>query len=164
MIDTQTDPTESYPDGPWAHYLGHLLWEVAALASILGEAELADTPLTMASLGILDTIGASPGTTVAEIARGTPKTQQAVSQVVGRVEKLGWVERRLGSGRGVGLYLTDAGQQMRVEGERREQRLEAELRGRLGDERFSQLRTLLEEARVRLSDARSRATLESDPD
>lgn len=135
---------------------------MAALASILGEAELADTPLTMASLGILDTVGASPGTTVAEIARHTPKTQQAVSQVVARVEKLGWVQRRVRPGRGVGLYLTDAGEQMRVEGERREQRLEADLRARLGDDRFSQLRTLLEEARARLSDARSHATLESD--
>ena len=154
--------TDLVPDGPWAHGLGHLLWEVSSLATILGEAELADTPLSLPSLGVLDQIAAAPGTTVAEIARRTPKTQQAVSQAVARLEKLGWIERRLGSGRGVGLHITDAGEALRAEGTIREERLEADLRERLGGGRYEELCALLEQARDRLGHLSPRATAASD--
>ena len=141
-----------FDDGPWAHQLGHLLWEVSALANLLSEADLAQVSLTPRALGMLDKISAAPGATAAGLARNGPVTQQAVSQTVTRLEKLGWVERRLGSGRGVGLHLTDAGEAMRVSGNEAEQRTEEELRRRLGDELFEELSAALEAARDRLAD------------
>jgi DNA-binding MarR family transcriptional regulator len=115
-------------------------------------AELADTQLTSRSLGMLDRIATAPGITVSGIARSSPNSQQAVSQVVGRLEKLAYVERRLSSGRGVGLYLTEAGAALRVEGERCELATEALLRERLGGELYDELLVLLERARERLTE------------
>jgi hypothetical protein len=43
--------------------VGHLLWETSARVSLLGEAELVDTPLTLPSLGLLDIIGSMPAAT-----------------------------------------------------------------------------------------------------
>jgi DNA-binding MarR family transcriptional regulator len=133
--------------GVWTDRLGHLLWEVATMVESELAAALADTQLSLAGNGMLDIVTASPGVTVAEIARRVPKTQQAVSQVAARLEKLGLLERRLGSGRGVGLYVTDAGRAAHDEGHAREEQVEARLRERLGDERYDTLRQLLREAR-----------------
>jgi DNA-binding MarR family transcriptional regulator len=137
-------------DDAFAHRLGHLLWEVTALTRALTDAELAETLLTSRSLGMLDRIAVFPGTTVSEIARGAPRSQQAVSQLVARLEKLGYVERRLGSGRGVGLYLTESGAAVRDEGDRGERAAEERLRERLGTTDYDELRALLEHARDRL--------------
>ena len=81
---------------PWKHRIGHLLWEVETRVSLLGEAGLGDTPLTLPALGLLDMVSLWPGSTVGELSRRTPKTQQAISQIVSRLEKLGYIERRLG--------------------------------------------------------------------
>jgi DNA-binding MarR family transcriptional regulator len=141
-----SSPVES--DGqPWNHRIGHLLWEVETRVSLLGEAELGDTPLTLAALGVLDMVSVWPGSTVSELSRRTPKTQQAISQVVSRLEKLGYVERRLGAGRGVGLYITDPGTAAREQGHRREAAYERKVRDLFGEARFLQLKQLLEEAR-----------------
>ena len=140
MSDPQPDPNES-----WAHSLGHLLWEVSARTSLLGDAALSYTPLTRASIGILDQIATRPGITIAEITRRAPTSQQAISQVVARLEKLGYVERRLAHGRGVALHVTEAGVQARVEGNALEDDFEAELRDALGAGRYDRLRELLEE-------------------
>jgi DNA-binding MarR family transcriptional regulator len=142
----------SQPDGDpgqpaWAHRLGHLLWETSARVSLLGEAELADTPLTLPSLGLLDIIEAVPGITVAEISRRLPTTQQSISQTIARLEKLGYVERRLGPRRGVGLHVTQAGQQAHREGTARETALDQHLEHLLGAERHRELCALLEQAR-----------------
>ncbi len=115
--------------------------------SLLGEAELADTPLTLPSLGLLDIIGAFPGITVAEISRRLPTTQQSISQTVARLEKLGYVERRLGPRRGVGLHITRAGHQAHQQGTAREQALDQRLEDLLGAERHGELCALLEQAR-----------------
>jgi DNA-binding MarR family transcriptional regulator len=139
------EPALTLPEPRWAHLLAHLLWETWARAALLGEAGLADTSLTLPSLGLLDTISAGPGITVAEISRRTPKTQQAISQVVARLEKLGYLERRLRPGRGVGLHITAAGQKARREGTAREETLEQHLHDLLGTDRYNQLRTLLEQ-------------------
>jgi DNA-binding MarR family transcriptional regulator len=152
MPARETTKQPTYHDGPWAHRLGHLLWEVSALANVLSEADLAKVSLTPRALGMLDKISAAPGSTAAELARNSPVTQQAVSQTVSRLEKLGYVERRLGSGRGVGLHLTDAGEAIRRHGTRAEQCTEEELRRRLGDELFDQLAADLESARDRLAE------------
>jgi len=85
-----------------------------------------------------------------ETSRRTSKTQQAVSQVVSRLEKLGYVERRLGPGRGVGLYITDAGTAAREQGHRREEAYERKVKDLVGEARFLQLKQLLEEAREAL--------------
>jgi DNA-binding MarR family transcriptional regulator len=143
-------PRPTGPDGRWAHQLGHLLWEVSAQASVLGEAEFAGTVLTGPSLGLLRQIGEEPGVTIAEISRRLPTTQQAISQVVARLEKLGYVERRLGPRRGVGLHLTQAGIGARDEGGRLEEAFEHHLRDRLGGDDYAQLCTLLERARDQL--------------
>jgi DNA-binding MarR family transcriptional regulator len=115
--------------------------------SLLGEAELADTPLTLPSLGLLDIIGAFPGITVAEISRRLPTTQQSISQTVARLEKLGYVERRLGPRRGVGLHITRAGHQAHQQGTAREKALDQRLEHLLGAERHRELCALLEQAR-----------------
>jgi DNA-binding MarR family transcriptional regulator len=66
---------------------------------LLAEPLLADIQLSLASMGALERIAAYPGITASELARQAFKTQQAVSQVTSRLERLGYVERRLGPGR-----------------------------------------------------------------
>ena len=134
-------------DDRWAHWLGHLLWEVSARTSVLGEAALADSPLTLPSVGLLDQVATQPGITIAEIARRMPKTQQAVSQVAARLERLGFIERRVANGRSAALYITDAGARARAEANAIEQASEARLESALGPDRYERLRALLEEAR-----------------
>ena len=82
--------------------------------TLLGDAEFAGSGLTLPAVGALDMIATWPGSTVAELSRRSPKTPQAISQVVARLERLGYVERRLGPGRGVGLYITEAGSTARA--------------------------------------------------
>jgi DNA-binding MarR family transcriptional regulator len=127
--------------------LHDLLWEVSAYAEMRGEAALADLGLTLPSNGLLDAIVNEPGVTVAEMSRRVPKSQQAISQVVTRLERAGFVERRLGSGRGVGLYATEAGREISARGVDRELAVEAEMLALLGNERYESLRALLLEAR-----------------
>jgi len=95
-----------------------------------------------------------PGMTVAEISRRIPKAQQTISSVVARLEKLGLIERRLGSGRGVGLHVTDAGREMAQVAVTHEQELNARLRELLGEERSTALTELLRESRAILREAR----------
>ena len=139
---------------PGEDELNDLLWECSAYVELMGEAALAGTPLTLASSGLLTTVAAEPGITIAEMARRKPKSQQAVSQVVARMEKLGAIERRLGTGRGVGLYLTAAGQAMANQGGERERELRARVRELLGDARYDSLEQLLLEARAIFQEAR----------
>jgi DNA-binding MarR family transcriptional regulator len=120
--------------------------------TLLGDAEFAGSELTLPAIGALDMIATWPGSTVAELSRRTPKTPQAISQVVARLERLGYVERRLGAGRGVGLHITDAGSKARAEGHRREDLLEQRLRDALGEPLYADLEQLLDQARDRLSD------------
>jgi DNA-binding MarR family transcriptional regulator len=131
-----------------------LLWQVTAYTHLMGEAALAGTPLTVASSTMLIAVLEEPGMTVAEISRRIPKTQQTISQVVARLEKLGLIERRLGSGRGIGLYVTDAGREMAQVAVAREQELTARLRELLGEERSRALTELLRESRAILQEAR----------
>jgi len=95
-----------------------------------------------------------PGLTVAEFSRRIPKTQQTLSQVVARLEKLGLIERRLGPGRGVGLYLTGAGREMAENAIAREEEVSARLRELLGEDRAASLTELLRESRAILRQAR----------
>jgi len=155
-----TDPPEaSAPTSsvePPLHYkdqLNDLLWETTTYVGLMGEAALADTPLTLPSSGMLAAVLAEPGITVAEMARRMPKTQQAISQVAARLEKLGLLERRLGAGRGVGLFVTDTGRAMAETGLAHERELVARLRDLLGDERYDELSRLLDESRTILREA-----------
>jgi DNA-binding MarR family transcriptional regulator len=146
--DPTTRPGVTEGGGNALKYTLHdLLWEVSAYAEMRGEAALADLGLTLPSNGLLDAIVNEPGVTVAEMSRRIPKTQQAISQVVTRLERGGFVERRVGSGRGVGLYPTEAGRAISAHGVERELGAEAEMRELLGDERYESLRALLLEAR-----------------
>jgi DNA-binding MarR family transcriptional regulator len=148
----------SAPDGDAPLFgkdaLFDLLWQVTAYTHLMGEEALADTPLTVASSSMLIAVLEEPGMTVAEISRRIPKTQQTISQVVARLEKLGLIERRLGPGRGVGLYVTDAGREVAQDAVAREQELAARLRELLGEERSSALTELLRESRAILREAR----------
>jgi DNA-binding MarR family transcriptional regulator len=119
--------------------------------TLLGDAQFAGSELTLPAIGALDMIATWPGSTVAELSRRTPKTPQAISQVVGRLERLGYVERRLGHGRGVGLYITEAGIEARNEGHHREDLLEGRLRDALGEQLYAELERLLDQARDRLN-------------
>jgi DNA-binding MarR family transcriptional regulator len=137
-----------HDDGiPDRERLGHLLWEVGARVSLLGEAALARTPLTSRMAGILEAIEADPGTSIAEMSRKVPVSPQAVSQVVVRLEGLGYLERRSGErGRGVALRVTEAGKKAFAEADERKGALNAELAEALGEERHAELVRLLTEA------------------
>lgn len=140
-------------DRRWEHWLVHLLWAVSVRTSMLGEAALAESPLTLAGLGVLENINAEPGITIAEIARRAPQTQQALSQVVARLEKLGLVERRLAvSGRGVALHLTPAGSTAYRGAHQLTEAFESDLADALGPARHRRLLTLLEEMRPIVTD------------
>jgi DNA-binding MarR family transcriptional regulator len=138
------------PDSPHFHHVHHLLWECYVQLLPLSEDAFADSDLTLPLAGTLDMIGTWPGATVAELSRRTPKTQQAISQLVAKLEQLGYVQRRVGPGRGVGLYLTPAGQVAQADGNRREVLLEQRVRELLGDDTYRQLGAQLEQARGRL--------------
>jgi DNA-binding MarR family transcriptional regulator len=144
------DGVEEEPDDAWSQRLSHLLWETYARVTLLVDAEFAGSRLTLPAIGALDMIATWPGSTAAELSRHTPKSQQAMSQVVARLERLGYVERRLGTGRGVGLYITPAGTEARREGHTHERALERRLRQTLGDELCDQLEVLLDRARTAL--------------
>jgi DNA-binding MarR family transcriptional regulator len=130
------------------HTLGHLLWDVSARTAQLSEAAMAHTTLTPSTAGLLDAIASEPGITTAEIARRVPKTPQAISQTVARLEKLGYIERRLAGGRAIGLHITAAGAAAHAAGSAAEDASEARLRAALGARRYEALRQLLEEART----------------
>ena len=133
-------------DIPDRERLGHLLWEVGARVSLLGEAALARTPLTPRMAGILEAIAADPGTSIAEMSRKVPVSPQAVSQVVTRLESLGYLERRTGErGRGVSLHIT-AGEKAFGEADERKAALNEELAEALGEERHAELIRLLKES------------------
>ena len=131
----------------WSQRLSHVLWETYTRVLLLGDAEFAGSELSLPAIGALDMIATWPGATVAELSRRTPKTPQAISQVVGRLERLGYVERRLGHGRGVGLHITEAGLKARTDGHRREDLLEVRLRDALGEQLYADLERLLDRAR-----------------
>src|ERR1700761_7510761 len=103
------DPAAVEP--PLAHrdQLNDLLWETTTYIELMGEAALAGTPLTLPSSGMLTAVLVEPGITIADMSRRMPKSQQAISQVAARLEKLGMLERRGGAGRGGRLFGTHAG-------------------------------------------------------
>lgn len=127
--------------------LGHLLWETTARVQALGDAATAHTSLTRASIGLLDLIATNPGVTITGMTRLLPKTQQAVSQVVSRLESLGLIERKLVQGRRIGLYPTSAGTRARAEGNAAETTFEAELARAIGKSRYDRLCKALVEIR-----------------
>jgi DNA-binding MarR family transcriptional regulator len=130
-------------------WLSHLLWELSARLSTLGESTLTGTSLTMPALGLLQKIVERPGVTIAELARTGPRSAQALSQITARLERLGFIERRLATeGRGVALHLTEAGERARKRGIRIEADFETGLADELGLERYEQLCQLLEESRT----------------
>jgi DNA-binding MarR family transcriptional regulator len=127
--------------------LSDLLWEVAAYVELLTEAALAGLPVTTATSGTLMTIYGEPGVTIAEMARRKPRTQQAISQNVARLEKLGLIERRLGPGRGIGLHPTDDGRALAEQAFDRERAADEQVRQILGPDHHEALRQLLVESR-----------------
>lgn len=141
-----------HADQPWANWVPHLLWEVSSRIALLSDAALAEVDLTSAGIGLLDQVGSSPGITIAEMARRMPKTPQAISQNAARMEKAGFIERRLAGGRAIGLYLTAAGERARAAGSAAEERFDRELREALGEEKYETLRALLQETRAVAAD------------
>jgi DNA-binding MarR family transcriptional regulator len=142
-----------YPGGEdRTHSLGYLLWEMSARLTVLSEAALAGTSLTMPALGMLQRISDNPGITVAELARSGPRSSQALSQIAGRLEKLGYLERRLADGRGVALHITSAGERARQRGAGIEAEFEEQLARRLGARRYQDLCELLEQSRALVRD------------
>jgi DNA-binding MarR family transcriptional regulator len=120
---------------------------------MLGEAALVGSPLTLAGLGVLENVNAQPGVTVAEMTRRAPQTQQALSQIAARLQKMGLIERKLVPGtRGIGLHLTDAGLEMRELGHDAVERFESSLADSLGPDRHRRLVVLLEEAETIVRD------------
>lgn len=128
---------------PGSDRIGHLLWETSSRVMLLAEPLLADIQLSLASMGALERIAAFPGITASELARQAFKTQQAVSQVTGRLERLGYVERRIRPGRGVGLHVTGRGEAALADGTAREAEIDAMLETMLGRGDADELRELL---------------------
>ncbi|GAB3969573.1 hypothetical protein GCM10029978_041130 [Actinoallomurus acanthiterrae] len=145
--EDETAATSLPTPGTASAMLSDLLWEVSAYVELLGEATLVDLPISTASSGMLMTIYAEPGITVAEMSRRKPRTQQAISQTVARLEKMGLVERRLKAGRGVGLHLTGEGRSMAEQAFERERSADEQLLGILGKKNHNALRKLLIESR-----------------
>jgi MarR family transcriptional repressor of emrRAB len=123
------------------------LREVSVIIEQRGEAALAGTSLSLPLNHMLDAVVAEPGVTVTEMARRLGKSQQAMSQAADRLERLGFIERRVGAGRTVGLHATDAGRTASADGVRRELAAEQRTREVLGADRFDTLTALLEGAR-----------------
>ena len=131
-----------------ADRLSHLLWEVGAHTAALSEAAYADTPLTPATAGVLDVIAANPGTSIAELARRLPTSAQGISQLVSKLEGMGYVERRLGDrGHGVALFVTNSGEDARLEADTHKSELENQLASTLGQRNYDDLVRLLMRAR-----------------
>src|ERR1700761_8700840 len=126
------------------------LREVSALVEQRGEAALSGTPLSLPLNHLLDAVVAEPGVTVTEIARRVGKSQQAMSQAADRLERLGFIGRRVGPGRTVGLHATDAGRTASADGVSRELAAEERTRAVLGPDRFDTLLALLESTREAL--------------
>lgn len=152
MTATRTDNT---PPGPaLAALLRGRLREVSVLIEQRGEAALAGTSLSLPLNHLLDAVVAEPGVTVTEIASRLGKSQQAISQAANRLEKLGYLERRVGAGRAVALHATPSGRDASVDAVARELAAEERLRDLLGPERFDTLMTLLATTRdILLSEA-----------
>jgi DNA-binding MarR family transcriptional regulator len=138
---------------PGSDNFGHLLWEASVRWMALAEPQFSDTQLSFPSTGVLGYISAFPGITASLLAREAFKTQQAISQVTGRLERLGYVERRVGPGRGVGLYITQDGERALAEGMAIEERLEGKAREVLGEELYTELKESLRQARAAFTDA-----------
>lgn len=117
---------------------------------LLAEPLLAELQLSLPSMGALERIAAEPGITASELARQAFKTQQAVSQVTGRLERLGYVERRLGHGRGVGLHPTRLGREMLARGTAIEAEVDAQLQAMIGADDAERLRATLRHLRAAL--------------
>jgi DNA-binding MarR family transcriptional regulator len=127
--------------------LSDLLWEVSSYVELRGEAALTDLPVTTASSGILMTIYGSPGITITEMSRTKPRSQQAISHIVARLEKLGMVERRVGRGRSVELHVTEQGRVLAEEAVTREEAVDRDVRTVLGSQAYEALRRLLVSSR-----------------
>lgn len=139
-------------DSPYEERLYFLLWATHASATPLADHALAGQEgMTRAMLGMLQHVSSTPGATSADIVRRLPVTQQAVSQLAARLEKRGWIERRLMGGRRVGLYLTPAGDEALEMATASDLHFEAQLKCILGDERYEELRKLLLQANQALS-------------
>jgi DNA-binding MarR family transcriptional regulator len=131
------------------------LWiDTAYYVKLLGEAAFADTPLSLLSNRVLLAVCDEPGITVSELSRRIPKTQQMISHVAAQLTKLGLLERQLGSTRGVGLHLSQAGQEMAVDGRARQSAMETRVREILGGTRSAALAELLADSRSALKAAR----------
>jgi DNA-binding MarR family transcriptional regulator len=115
---------------------------------LIGEAALADTPLSLLSNRMLAAVLCEPGITVAEISRRIPKTQQAISHVAAQLAELGLIECRLGSPRGVGLHVTETGRRMAEEGIAGGHDTQMRLRELLSDARYETLQQLSVETRA----------------
>ena len=137
--------------------LADLVWEVSTYIEAMGERELRDTPLTLAAGGMLCLVHDEPGITIAEISRRVPKSAQSLGQVASRLRRLGLIERRLGDGPGVGLYVTERGGELADVAFARERHLAERLYEALGSRRYELLSELLADSREILSQLDSSA-------
>jgi DNA-binding MarR family transcriptional regulator len=147
MATTGNGDTEPTQNAALTGLLRGRLRDLSALIEQRGERALSGTSLSLPLNHLLDAITAEPGVTVTEIASRLHKSQQAISQAADRLERLGFIERRVASGRAVGLHATDTGLLAASEGIRRELAAEARTRELLGPDQFEQLVALLERAR-----------------
>lgn len=149
---TETVASSAPSDPPFAHAdsLSYVVWDVATRTQALGEKALSSTPLSMAGSGVLDHVSVEPGVTIAAIARRVPKSAQAISQVVARLEKLGLLERRLVGGRSIGLFITDAGTAAHDSAGAAQDAFDARLEAAIGLRETEQLRGMLHRVRAAL--------------
>jgi DNA-binding MarR family transcriptional regulator len=125
---------------------GHLLWELSSRMTAMLDSSIGETQLRAQSIGSLEKIAETPAINVSELARWAMKSQQAVSQNVERLERLEYVERRVGKGRGIQLYITVAGEEALKRGSEAEAEFERELERLFGPELYERLHSSLQEA------------------
>jgi DNA-binding MarR family transcriptional regulator len=154
-VATQRNRSPDYGRAPeLSGLLISRLHEVSDLVEERGEVSLLGTSLSLPLNHLLAAVVVEPGVTVTQIARRLGKSQQAISQSADRLERLGFVERRVGPGRAVELHASEAGRAASSDGVQRELQAQEHTREALGPERFSELIELLESARdILLEDA-----------
>ena len=108
------------------------------------------TPFSYVVLALVGRDGAGPHDLVSMMRRGRMYWTAAESHYYAepkRLERLGFIERRVGAGRAVALHPTVAGRAASADGVERELGSERQIRMSLGVKRYETLLALLAEAR-----------------
>ena len=137
------------PDGN----TGYLLRQTFQLFRAAMEETLREVGLTASQYSLLSAIDSQPGYSAAQLAKATVMTEQSVGELLGSLEKAGWVERRREhADRRVRLvHLTTAGSRVVAEATPRVRAVEYRMTAGLSEAEQRQFRTWLAVAACNLA-------------